>query len=269
VLRTPVLAGRGFRDADMQPSAAKIAIVNERFVREFGLGVDAVSRRFWIETTPLEPRAVYEIVGVVGDTKYGNLREADPPMAYVPLWPAAFRRSSGQFLIRQATAADDSVSAARTALDDFGGTRYALRSYTAIIDDGLLRERLMAALADPFSGLALILTAVGLYGVFSYRTAQRTKEIGIKMALGASARDIVASFLAEAGIVLLPGLLAGAALAVIGGRAVEALLFGITPYDPVSLALAVAVLTLISTAATFVPARRAAKTNPAVTLRHD
>jgi predicted permease len=268
-LRTPVLAGRDFDQHDMTPPAAKVAIVNERFARQFGLGSRAVGQHVWIETTPQEPSASYEIVGLVANTKYHDLREDDQPVMYVPLWQAALRRPAGQFVIRARDQPQAIIAAVRTTLERIGTRRYSFRLYESVVEDSLLRERLMAAIAGPFGALAAILMALGLYGVCSYTVAQRTHEIGLRMALGADRRAVVLSIVRDAVGVLAAGLFAGAWLTVAVGRTARALLFGVKPYDPMSLTIAAAALICVAAIAAYVPARRAAGVDPMIALRHE
>lgn len=269
-LSTSILTGRDFEDRDLTASAAKVAIVNERFVRDFALDGSALGRHLWIETTPLEPSASYEIVGVAANAKYRDLREDDRPILYVPLWQSAQRRASGQLVVHGAVGSAALVpSLRRTLAGVHPGLRYAFRPFEEIVERSLVRERLMAALAAPFGALAAILTALGLYGVFSYTVARRTQEIGVRMALGATRRNVIANVLREAGVVIAIGLALGAALAVGVSRAASALLYGISSADPVSLAVSGALLSVVSLLASALPARRAASVDPAIALRHD
>ena len=270
-LKTTLIAGRAFENGDMTPSASKVAIVNERFARAFGLGARPIGRHLWIETTPLEPSAAYQIVGVAANTKYRDLREDDQPIMYVPLWQAALRRPVGQFVIRSNAPSDATLlSALRTTFERLDpNLRYSFRPFDDIVQRSLIRERLMAALAGPFGLLAVTLTALGLYGVFSYTVAQRRKEIGIRVALGADRRDVILPIVREAAVLLVFGLAAGASFTVVAGRAASTLLFGVTAYDPGSLAVASAVLACIALIATYVPARRAAGLDPAAALRQE
>jgi predicted permease len=265
-LSTPVVSGREFDERDLAAGAAKVAIVNERFVRQFGLDLDAVGRHFRIETNQLEPEASYEIVGVVQNTKYHDLREADQPIVYVPLSVAARRRPAGQLLVRGSTTADRAAAALKATLRDTN-VRYTLRRFESIIQGTLVRERLMAAVAVPFGILAALLTAVGLYGVFASRVARRTQEIGIRIALGATAAGIMVSVLRETVVVLTVGIICGALLTAAASRAASALLFGVTTSDPLSLAAAAAALSAIALLAAYLPARRAARIDPIVALR--
>jgi predicted permease len=266
---TPLVAGREFDDRDLTASAARVAIVNEQFARQFGLGAAAVGRRFSIESTPLEPSASYEIVGVAGNTKYRDLREQDLPIVYVPLWQSALRRPSGQFIIRSTVGRDSLAASLRQTFDGLGKVRYSVRSYDAVVEDALVRERLMATMAGPFGTLALVLAVLGLYGVLSYLVTRQTREIGIRIALGASRRDVIAPILREAGLVVFIGLAAGVLLTVAGSRAAQSLLFGVRPSDPALLIVACAVLAAVAAVAAYLPARRAASVDPIVALRQE
>ena len=269
-LGTALLAGREFDDRDMAPPASKVVIVNERFARDFGIGPQPIGRHLWIEPTPLEPRAAYEIVGVVANTKYRDLREPEEPIVYVPMWPAALRRPTGQFVIRSSVRSGALVPSLRATIAGMDATvRASFRQLDDIIRGSLLRERLMATLAGPFGALAVILTALGLYGVFSYSVARRTREIGIRMAVGAGSRAIIRGILREAAVVLCVGLPGGALLTAATGRAASSLLFGLQPSDPFSLIVAGTSLAVVALLATYLPARRAASIDPAIALRHE
>jgi ABC-type antimicrobial peptide transport system permease subunit len=132
-----------------------------------------------------------------------------------------------------------------------------------------VQDRLLAALSGGFGALATLLTMVGLYGLIAYSVTRRTAEIGIRMALGATPRDIARLLLGETGVLLAIGAVAGIALAVAGGRAAAALLFRVTPADPTSLAAAAGLLALIAIAASYGPARRATRIEPVAALRAD
>jgi ABC-type antimicrobial peptide transport system permease subunit len=141
--------------------------------------------------------------------------------------------------------------------------------FDTMIRDSLVRDRLMAWLSSFFGLLAIVLAAVGLYGVIAYLVAQRTNEIGIRMALGASGSDILKIFLGETVALLGIGCVAGGAMSVAAGRAASALLYGSKPYDPVTFLLAAALLAAVAISASFVPARRAARVDPMVALRYE
>src|SRR5207249_4291324 len=141
--------------------------------------------------------------------------------------------------------------------------------FQARIRDGLVRERLMAMLSGFFGLLAALLTMMGLYGVISYIVARRRNEIGIRIALGAHRRQVVVMIMRDAGYLLIVGVAAGTGLSLLAGRAASSLLFGLKPYDPLTLGTAAALLTAIGAVASFVPARRASKLDPMVALRYE
>jgi ABC-type antimicrobial peptide transport system permease subunit len=140
---------------------------------------------------------------------------------------------------------------------------------TERISDSLLRERLMATLSGAFGLLAALLAALGLYGVISYMVAQRRKEIGVRMALGASRGRVVILVLREAAVLVAVGLVIGAVLALWAGRAAGSLLFGIVPYDAVTMIAAAGLLAIVALVSSFIPARRAAALDPMVALRNE
>jgi predicted permease len=268
-LRTPLLAGRDFDEHDLT-SVSKVAIVNEEFARRIVGGLSAVGRRFWIEITPYEPQTALDIIGVVKNTKYRDLREDFQPVFFVPLSQAALGRTRGRFLIRSSVRSESLVASVRSALGEISpDMRYLFHLYDAWVQDSLLRERLMATLSGFFGVLAVVLTGVGLYGVISYTVARRTNEIGIRIALGADRRAVIALILRETAAVLAAGLAVGAVLTLAVGRAAATLLFGLAPYDPLTLAIAGASLAVVAAAASYLPAWRASSVNPAIALRQD
>ena len=137
------------------------------------------------------------------------------------------------------------------------------------VEQSLLRERLMATLSGFFGALAALLAAIGLYGMLAYMVARRRSEIGIRMALGADRGDVVRMIMREAAELVAAGVVAGAVLSVVAGRAAAALLFGLKPNDPLALAAAIAALIGIAAAATLMPARRASRLDPTIALREE
>jgi predicted permease len=268
-MRTPLLAGRAFDEHDLT-SWSKIAVVNEEFARAFMGGLNPVGRRFWIEANPYQPQAAFEIVGLVKNTKYRDLREEFQPVLFVPLTQAAIQRPGGRFMIRSNAGVDALVSAVRKTLAGISpDLRYSFHVFDKWVEDSLLRERLMATLSGLFGILAVALTAMGLYGVISYTVARRTNEIGVRIALGADRSAVIALILREAAVVLAAGLGAGMLLALAAGRAAAALLFGLESYDPLTLAIAGISLATVAAAASFLPAWRASSVNPVIALRQE
>ena len=268
-LRTPLIAGREFDEHDLT-SLAKVAVVNEEFARKVTGSLNAVGKRFWVEPTPYEPQTKLEIVGVVKNTKYRRLREDFQPVVFLPLSQAALKRPEGRYMIRSSAGSDALASSVRSALAAISPQmRYSFHVFDTWVEDSLLRERLMATLSGLFGVLAVLLTAVGLYGVISYTVAQRTNEIGIRIALGADQRMVIALILRETAVVLAAGLGAGTVLTLAVGRAAATLLFGLEPYDPLTLLIAGISLAVLAGAASYLPAWRAASLNPVIALRQD
>jgi predicted permease len=268
-LKTPLLAGREFHQRD-EARLSKIAVVNQEFARQFCGSTNAIGQHFWIESTPYEPEAAYEIVGVVKNTKYSDLRQDFQPLIFTPLSEVAQNRSSDRILIRSGAHPDALVSSVRDALAGVSpGIRYSFHFFDQWIQDSLLRERLMAMLSGLFGALAVMLAIVGLYGVVSYMVAQRTNEIGIRIALGAGRQAVFALILREAAVLLAVGLSAGTILSLAVGRFASAFLFGVEPRDPLTLAMAGIAIAVVAAAASYLPARRASAVNPVIALRQD
>ncbi len=267
-LQTPLLAGREFDERDS--NSTRVAIVNQTFARLFTAGRNPAGLRFWIESTPYAPQSMYEIVGWVQDTKYRDLREDPQPIVYLPMSGPMIESEQARFLIRTGVRDEELVFALRKALGRISRELgYSFRRFDAEIQDSVLRERLMATLSILFGALAAVLTAVRLDGVISYTVALRANEIGIRLALGAGRWAVVQLTMREAAGMLAAGLGAGTILALASGRVIRVLLFGLKPYDAWTLVVSVAGITLVAAAATYLPARRAASLNPAVTLRQE
>jgi putative ABC transport system permease protein len=264
-----LLAGRDFNDHDTV-SSPKVAIVNQSFVRKLGLGVNPIGRTFRREATPSEPEQSFEIVGLVGDTKYSSLREEFGPIVYLCAAQDPQPFPFAQFVIRSAVPISETVSGVRSLVAQASPliTLDFLPFETTVLE-GLIRERLLAKLSGFFGLLAALIAAVGLYGVMSYLVARRTNEFGIRMALGAQKRDILSLVLRNAALLLAPGLILGAILSVAVAQAARAMLFGLKPTDAGVLVTAMAGLGFIALLASFLPARRATRIDPMVALRYE
>jgi putative ABC transport system permease protein len=268
-LQIPLLAGRDF-DVRDRAGAPNVAIVNEAFARKFLNGANPVGHRFQVEATPGDPQTPYEIIGMVRDTKYGDLREEFRPIAYY----AAAQNSGGgalaQVLIRSRLPQAEIVAAVKRVLSEINpAITVSFLGFKPMIEATILRERLMATLSGFFGLLALLLACIGLYGILSYGVASRTNEIGIRMALGAQARNVRWLILREALLLLLAGVTVGLPLIVVVTRLAETLLYGLTPTDPVSLGVAVLLLFAVAVLASYLPARRATKVDPMIALRSE
>jgi len=268
-LATPLLAGRDFDARDTRTSV-KVAIVNEAFARRLGIRKDAISKRFRREATSAEPETVFEIVGVVKDAKYRDLREDFKPTVFLPMPQQASPEPTQHLLIRSSAPPARLVAPVKRTLAEISPEIAFLFSYFKTrIRDGLLRERLMATLSGFFGALAGLLATTGLYGVISYMVVRRTNEIGIRMALGADRRDVVKMILREAGLLLVFGSVTGTVLALAAATTARSMLFALQPYDPATLGMAIALLAAVTLAAGYLPARRAAKLDPMTALRDE
>src|SRR5688572_11776380 len=266
---TPVLRGRDFEERDDR-SAPPMAIVNETFVRKYLGGKDPLSQAFQIEEPPGKPRPQYQIVGVVKDTKYYELREDFKPIAYLsadqeteayPGMAAVVRTSVPAETLRSAVAAAVRGVHPQIAL--------SFDTMQSQVWQTVQTEALMATLTGSFGILAGTIAAIGLYGVMSYLVTRRRNEIGIRMALGANHAAVMKMILRESAVLLALGVGVGVALAVAAGRAASALLYGLTPADPVTMVQAVVGLAMVAALASYVPAARAARIDPMLALREE
>ena len=264
---TSLVGGRDFNDGDTA-SSPKVAIVNEAFAREIAGGANPIGRRFWQKGEMRDPQIEYQIVGLVANTKYQDIREQFSPIIYVPM--AQVNDPDQPILIRSHIPFADLTSRVKRTIAQMSpDVSLQFRSLQTMIGDDLLSERLMATLSDFFGVLAALLAIIGLYGVMSYMVVRRTNEIGIRMTLGAGRGEIVAMIVREAGWLLAAGLVAGIALSLAAGRAAGSMLFGLKPYDPLTLALAAVLLALVALAASYLPALRASRLNPTEALREE
>jgi putative ABC transport system permease protein len=264
-----LLSGRDFNEHDTV-SSPKVAIVNQSFAGRLGLGPNPVGAKFRREATPSEPEQVFEIVGLVRDTKYHSLREDFPPIAFLSIDQDAQFGAIPQIVIHTAMALGDVTSAVRSATAQVNPLiSVEFHSFETMVQEGLLRERLMATLSSFFGALAVFISAVGLFGVISYLVVQRTSEIGVRMALGARPDSIVALILRQAGMLLAIGIAAGSVVTLGLAGTVKSILFGLKPYDARIVVLAAALLAAVAAAASYLPARRAARVEPIVALREE
>jgi predicted permease len=261
-----LLAGRDFAPSDTA-AAPRVAVVNEAFARFFFDGANPVGRRFgWGRS----PGYDIEIVGLVKDVKVNNLRDDVPRYVYVPL-PQEEGVSGFSFYVRTALPEAAVVPAVRQAMQrlDPQIPVYDLTTMEMQIGESLFAERMVAVLSAAFGLLATLLAAVGLYGVMSYSVARRTREIGIRLALGAPRERVLGMVLREVGVLGAWGLGIGLPIAIGLARLVAAQLFGLPPHDPLTLASATGLLAGVTLVAGLVPARRAMRVDPMLALRYE
>jgi putative ABC transport system permease protein len=216
-----------------------------------------------------------EIVGIVRDAKFNSLRESAPPMVYVPYsriteWipPQGNPGLSMSLQVR----GHQGLSSFATDLRREAGPQFTIGEIARqqqLIDDTLVRERLLASVASLFGGLSLLLASLGLYGIMSYAVVQRRQEIGIRMALGAAPKAILSLMLRDSATIVVVGTLAGALLAAFSTRLAKAFLYGLAPNDPATFIAAALVLLAAALVAALIPAYRAAETDPMIALRNE
>ncbi len=226
--------------------------------------------RFRREATPTSPEEVNEIVGLVKDTKYSRIRRPAGAIAYLDITQDKDADNSMQVLVRSKLPMETVEAAIRRTMQEVSsGISFNFAGLQDQIRQSLLAERLLATLSGFFGALAVVLAMIGLYGVMSYTVAERTSEIGIRMALGAQRADVTAMILRKAATLLVAGLALGAGLSLAAASAASALLFGLKPRDPVTLATAAAVLAAVALGASYLPARRAAALDPIASLKDE
>ena len=263
----PIVRGRGFNASDTATSP-KVAIVNRALAKQFFPGQDALGKMF--ESDPEDIEGPVEIIGICPDTRYADLRSQTPPTFYID-----YRQNSGAgrmvFEIQTAGEPTSVLNAARAVVAsmDHDLPLTDVRTMQEQVASTMVDERMFAELTSGFGLLALVLASVGIYGIMAYSVASRTSEIGIRLALGAQPANVRRMILRESGWLAVVGAVAGVAAALVLSRLVKSMLYGVEPYDLLSLVVGVAVLLVVALAASWIPARRAARLQPMVALRHE
>ncbi len=264
-----VLAGRDFNDFDTTTSR-RVAIVNETFARCYLANRNPIGALIRTVTEPNYPETLYEVIGMVKDTKYADLREAMPPITYVPAAQHPIPGRWGEIVVRSSAPLSEVINQVRRKISDLNpDITVEFSVLETRIRESLIRERLMAWLAGFFGILAAVLAMIGLYGVISYMVLRRRSEIGIRLALGASRADIVLLILREMSALLLVGLGIGTVVSLAATQGAGALLFGLAPHDAPTLLASAGLLAAVAGLASFLPALRASRVDPMVALRHD
>lgn len=263
-LEIPLLVGRGLTEQDAK-TPGSVAVINEAAAKKFFPNLNPIGARFG--SSP-EEAGKTEIVGIIRDTKYSSLREAAPPTMYQAMPPTT--RTVTVVVRTEMNPANltETVRAALHAVDpDVPIT--GMTTQTAQVAARMSQERLFALAYSLFGGLALLLACIGLFGLMSYSVSRRTNEIGIRMALGAQRSGVVGMVLRESMVMVVIGVVLGVAAALAAGRLVATVLFGLSPADVWTIAGAVLVMTAVSLAAGYLPARRAARVDPMTALRYE
>ncbi len=273
-MRMPIVAGRDFSPEDLNANSAYVAVVNQTFATQVLQSANPVGQTFR-ESAGLRGDVQYQIVGVVKDSRYTNFRGAPPPVVFQTFLQTNTGRGQMVLHVRIAGPPAAIVRLLREEVQriDPALPLFEVRSLADEMDAAMVRERVMATLAGFFGAVALALASVGLYGLFSFAVIRRTREVGIRMALGASRGSVVAMVLQEVAALLAAGMLFGLPAAFVvahfASSQIAGLLFGLTATDPVSLGAAIATLAAIAGLAGFLPARRASLVDPVIALRNE
>ena len=267
MMRVPLLAGRNFAAYD-QPKSPRVAIVNETLARQRWPGRNPVGQVVWMGCGAHDPMVAATVIGVAKDSKYGTLDEAPAPLLYVSRlqvwWNGFFAlmvRTEGD----PRAAAEPLIKLARSGGPDL--RMFELRTFDELVELSLWRVRWQATLLGAFGLLAVVLSAIGLYGVVAYSVARRTREIGIRMALGAQKGDVQGMVLARGLRLTAAGIAMGLLLSAAATRLLGTFLYGADPLDPVAFGGAALLWLAIAVPASYIPARRAARVQPIDALK--
>ena len=277
-LGVPIVAGRDFTANDNRivkhgPEVwnwvPTTIMINEKFAKKYFAGRNPIGLHLGYGADPGTALDM-EVIGVVKDFKYTNLRDDIQEQAYVPYLGDRFL---GEMTIYLRTTSDPAqlMTAVRAKVRDMDSNLpvYAMRTTEVQINNSLTTERLIASLSAVFGFLATLLAVIGLYGVMAYTVAQRTREVGIRIALGAARGNVIWLVMREVLILVVIGVVAGLVFSLVLTRVVQSQLFGLTPHDPLTLILATAALALIACAAGYIPALRASRLDPMAALRYE
>jgi predicted permease len=268
----PILAGRDFNDSDTA-SSPKVGILSESLARKAFPGQNPIGKRFLAHFHPGEgtPGDLIEIVGICADTRYWSLKQDPVGMFYQPYLQTPNLDFGATYEVRTILSPASIAPSLRKAVQSIDPDLplQEIRTQQEQIDASMQQERIIAALTASFGVLALVLASVGVYGVMAYSVAQRTSEIGIRMALGARPREVLTMVLREATWIALVGITCGIGATLLSTHFVTSLLYGLHPNDPVILATSALLLALVGLVASWAPASRAASVEPMQALRHE
>jgi putative ABC transport system permease protein len=264
-MRIPVLAGRCFDQHDAETSAA-VLVVNQAFGKRFFPAQNPLGKRLRVLADPLKMR---EIVGIVGNTSHDALSESEHSEMYVP--SAQYSPQTMHIVVRASTNPENLPVALREVVSalDKNETLSAVRSMDEVLDASVAQPRFSSQLLGLFAALALLLASIGLYGLMAYFVTQRTNEIGVRMALGATRKDILTLVLKNGSLLAFTGIGLGLLVSAAATHLLTSLLFGVTPTDPQTFLGAALLLVVVALGACYIPARRATRVDPMVALRYE
>jgi predicted permease len=263
----PILIGReiGVQDA----GGERAAVVNETFGHRFFANTNPIGKHVR-DTYPGNP-ADSIVVGVAADVKYNSLREKTPPRLYLPLFNPMWEQTSAVYEVRTFANAASVGAALRSAVQEIAPSlpSISIHSMSGLVRDTLQTDRFIEQLSSAFGLLAIVLASVGLYGVMAYIVARRTRDIGIRMALGARPANVLWQVLRESLVLAFTGMAIGVPAALAGTRLVRSMIFGLGFADPIVIVSAIVLLAVVAALASFLPAHRASRVDPMVALRYE
>jgi ABC-type antimicrobial peptide transport system permease subunit len=264
----PILTGRSFAETD-RADTPYVLIVNQAFVRKYFGSKQPLGQLVQVMPEPQYPARTYQVVGTVANTKYNDLRIEPEPIAFVPIdqIPVTAQGPGMAIMIASNNGAAAIRAIRRKIANEHPDMILQFRDFQQDIRDSLVGARLMAMLSGFFGLLAAALVIIGLYGVLSYFITQRRNEIGIRIALGAHRWQVIGLVMRDSAWMLAIGVVFGTALALISGRAATTMLFGLKPYDAVTLVFSILLLAVIAVLASWLPALKASRLNPVDALR--
>jgi putative ABC transport system permease protein len=267
MMRIPLLRGRFFSDQDI-PSRPKVAIISETLVRRYFPNQDPLGRQMRFGFPP-DSNVSREIVGIVGDIRDAALSRKPGPMMYVPFAQAPLY--GAEVVVRSSLSASSVAAGIRQAVRSIDKNLPVtdIEPLNDALGKSISQERFRTFLLGSFSAIALMLAAVGIFGVMSYSASQRTHEIGIRIALGAGRREVLRLILGQGMKLALFGLGIGVVAAFLLTRLMSSLLYGVSATDPVTFASVTIILLSVALTACYIPARRAMRVDPMVALRHE
>jgi putative ABC transport system permease protein len=268
-LKIRTLEGRTFEPQDDNPNAMRVVVVNQALAKRFWTG-SPIGRR--VNPGFADPKVWFTIVGVVEDTKNAGMdKPAGPELYFQARQVNQFLGSNVSFVVRAANDSASLESPIRSAIRELDPSLpvYNLWSMNEVVSKSMVQPRFLALLLATFSGIALFLAAIGIYGVMAYSVAQRTQEIGVRMALGARPLHVLRLVFGQSLGMLLIGTVIGLAGAFALTRLMRTLLFEITATDPLTYVTVIGLLTVVALLACYIPARRAAKVDPLIALRYE
>ncbi|HEX8185453.1 MAG TPA: FtsX-like permease family protein, partial [Blastocatellia bacterium] len=267
-MEIPLLLGRGFNSQD-DMNAQKVAVINETMARKYFPGDNPIGK-FFSPGGPKNKEQI-EVVGMVKDAKYSTVRRKTPPTYYTPYLQNQSSLGSMSFEVRTEGNPTDLVATIREIVQgvDSNLPLFNVKTQSEQVNATLAQERLFARLSSFFGLLALMLASIGLYGLMSYTVARRTHEIGIRMALGARAGNVLWMVMREILILVLTGIIIGLPAALAATQLISSMLFGLTPTDPVTITFATLFMIAVAAFAGYLPARKASRVDPMVALRYE